>query len=101
MHKATMLRAVDALVEAAGISRSREARASPHTLRNSFAADLFESGVEPEVVGQWLGFAQAVSANRLHRAWKMWNDQEKFDAETRLAETPASSEDPEQTQDRG
>jgi hypothetical protein len=70
-------------------------------LRNSFAADLFESGMEPEVVGQWLGFAQAVSANRLHRAWKMWNDQEKFDAEMRLAETPTSSEDPEQTQDRG
>ncbi|MFM0018270.1 tyrosine-type recombinase/integrase [Paraburkholderia azotifigens] len=100
MHKATMLRAVDALVEAAGISRSREARASPHTLRNSFAADLFESGVEPEVVGQWLGFAQAVSANRLHRAWKTWNEQEKFDAETRLEETSTSSEDPDQTRER-
>jgi len=80
MHKATMLRAVDALIEESGISQSREARASPHTLRNSFAADLFESGVEPDVVGQWLGFAQAVSANRLHRAWKSWSEQEKVGA---------------------
>jgi integrase len=77
MHKATMLRSVDALIEAAGIARSREARASPHTLRNTFAADLFESGVAPELVGQWLGFMQSVSANRLHRAWRNWVDQQE------------------------
>jgi site-specific recombinase XerD len=93
MHKATMLRAVDALVDAAGIGQSREARASPHTLRNSFAADLFESGVEPDVVGQWLGFAQAVSANRLHRAWKTWHEQQQFDDEMRVGEALASPED--------
>jgi site-specific recombinase XerD len=93
MHKATMLRAVDALVESAGIAQSRDARASPHTLRNSFAADLFESGVEPEMVGQWLGFAQSVSANRLYRAWKTWNEQEIFDTEIQLAQS--SGADPE------
>jgi integrase len=75
MHKATMLRSVDALVDTSGISASREARASPQTLRNTFAADLFESGVAPELVGQWLGFVQTISANRLHRAWKTWSDQ--------------------------
>jgi site-specific recombinase XerD len=94
MHKATMLRAVDALIEAAGISQSREARASPHTLRNSFAADLFESGVEPEIVGQWLGFAQAVSANRLHRAWKSWVEQEQFNGDVQLARVLPSAEAP-------
>jgi site-specific recombinase XerC len=99
MHKATMLRAVDALTEAAGISQSREARASPHTLRNSFAADLFESGVEPEAVGQWLGFAQPVSANRLHRAWKTWFEQEQFDAEMALAQAPAASSYPDAARD--
>ncbi|MBP0592337.1 tyrosine-type recombinase/integrase [Paraburkholderia sp. LEh10] len=99
MHKATMLRAVDALVEASGISQSREARASPHTLRNTFAADLFESGVGPEVVGQWLGFAQAVSANRLHRAWKAWNEQEKFDEEKQFAGISAFPATPGATQD--
>ncbi|WP_109476479.1 tyrosine-type recombinase/integrase [Paraburkholderia sp. C35] len=99
MHKATMLRAVDALTEAAGISQSREARASPHTLRNSFAADLFESGVEPEAVGQWLGFAQPVSANRLHRAWRTWFEQEQFDTEMALAQAPVASSYPDGARD--
>ncbi|WP_144139034.1 tyrosine-type recombinase/integrase [Paraburkholderia sp. BCC1884] len=76
MHKATMLRSVDALVDTAGIAASRISRASPQTLRNTFAADLFESGVEAELVGQWLGFVQAVSANRLYRAWQAWMDQQ-------------------------
>lgn len=76
MHKATMLRSVDALIDAAGIAASRASRASPQTLRNTFAADLFESGVEAELVGQWLGFVQAVSANRLYRAWQTWADQQ-------------------------
>jgi site-specific recombinase XerD len=91
MHKATMLRAVDALVESAGIAQSREARASPHTLRNSFAADLFESGMDADVVGQWLGFAQVVSANRLYRAWKTWSEQEKFAEEIQLAKSSESA----------
>jgi site-specific recombinase XerD len=79
MHKATALRAIDALIDAAGIAASREARASPQTLRNTFAADLFESGVEPELVGEWLGFAQPVSAHRLHRAWKTWGSEQIAD----------------------
>lgn len=76
MHKATMLRAVDALVDAAGIAASRTSRASPQTLRNTFAAVLFEDGVEPERVGQWLGFVQPVSAHRLYRGWQTWADQQ-------------------------
>jgi site-specific recombinase XerD len=72
MHKATMLRAIDAVIEAAGIANSRTARASPQTLRNTFAAELFESGTAPERVGQWLGFQQQISAHRLHRAWQNW-----------------------------
>lgn len=82
MHKATMLRAVDSLVDATGIAATRVSRASPQTLRNTFAADLFETGVEAELVGQWLGFVQAVSANRLHRAWRNWMDQQNFAAVT-------------------
>jgi len=76
MHKATMLRAIDAVIEAAGIANSRTARASPQTLRNTFAADLFESGTAPERVGQWLGFQQQISAHRLHRAWQNWTGEE-------------------------
>lgn len=81
MHKATMLRSVDALIEAAGFADSRESRASPQTLRNTFAADLFETGVAPELVGQWLGFMQPISANRLYRAWKTWTEQQEIPAE--------------------
>lgn len=75
MHKATMLRAIDAIVEAADIAASRTARASPQTLRNTYAAELFENDVQPEQVGQWLGFIQPISSNRLHRAWKTWHDE--------------------------
>ncbi|RFU48677.1 site-specific integrase [Paraburkholderia sp. DHOC27] len=80
MHKATMLRSVDALIEAAGLAGTRDSRASPQTLRNTYAADLFETGVEPEQVGQWLGFAQPISASRLQRAWKMWFDAQDIPA---------------------
>ncbi|GAB2896291.1 tyrosine-type recombinase/integrase [Paraburkholderia jirisanensis] len=87
MHKATMLRAIDALIETCGIGASRDARASPQTLRNSFAAELFDAGVEPELVGQWLGFAQSVSASRLHRAWKAWvGEQASTDGESKRSE---------------
>ncbi|WP_179402873.1 tyrosine-type recombinase/integrase [Burkholderia guangdongensis] len=74
MHKATMLRAVDAIIEAADITASRAARASPQTLRNTYAAELFENDVPVERVGKWLGFMQPISSHRLHRAWKNWRD---------------------------
>lgn len=67
-----MLRAIDAIVESAGLTSSRTARTSPQTLRNTYAAELFEHDVPPERVGKWLGFVQPISANRLHRAWKTW-----------------------------
>jgi site-specific recombinase XerD len=76
MHKATVLRAIDALMEAAGVAQTRSERASPQTLRNTFAADLFERGVDTDQVGQWLGFLQPISAGRLHRAWKTWAERE-------------------------
>lgn len=84
MHKATVLRAIDALMEAAGVAETRAERASPQTLRNTFAADLFERGVDTDQVGQWLGFLQPISAGRLHRAWKTWAERE--------ATQPASGE---------
>ncbi|PVX78999.1 tyrosine-type recombinase/integrase [Paraburkholderia unamae] len=76
MHKATVLRAIDALMETAGVAETRAERASPQTLRNTFAADLFERGVDTDQVGQWLGFLQPISAGRLHRAWKIWTERE-------------------------
>lgn len=71
MHKATVLRAIDALVIEAGIAQ-RDERISPQTLRNSFAAGLFERGLDDAQVADQLGFTQSISATRLHAAWKAW-----------------------------
>jgi site-specific recombinase XerD len=76
MHKATVLRAIDAQVEAAGIADSRSRRASPQTMRNSFAAHLFESGESAELVSEWLGFEQLESAIRLQAQWRTWQRSE-------------------------
>lgn len=90
MHKATVLRAVDAIVEAAGVAETRAERASPQTLRNTFAADLFERGVDAGQVGQWLGFMQPISTGRLHRSWRSWADRE---AVTSPSDTPPALPD--------
>ena len=82
MHKATVLRAIDALMEAAGVAQTRAERASPQTLRNTYAADLFERGFDIDRVGQWLGFLQPISAGRLHRAWKTWAEREALQPAT-------------------
>lgn len=92
MHKATMLRAIDAVIDAAGIADSRMARASPQTLRNTFAADLFESGTAPERVGQWLGFQQQISAHRLHRAWENWIGEEMRERDLAQAQISGGAE---------
>ena len=85
MHKATALRAIDALVDAAGIAAQRAERASPQTLRNSFAATLFEDGATPDLVAEWLGFAQPVSARRLRDAWQAWRGANPAQADTAAA----------------
>lgn len=92
MHKATILRAVDALLEAAGLAENRTERASPQTLRNTFAAALFEQGESPDRVGQWLGFLQPISAGRLHRAWQIWTEREEMATDKALADADSSAE---------
>ena len=79
MHKATVLRAIDAQVEAAGITASRVRRASPQTLRNTFAAQMFEAGESPELVAEWLGLEQIESAIRLQTQWRAWQRNENED----------------------
>ncbi|MGI4861854.1 MAG: tyrosine-type recombinase/integrase [Janthinobacterium lividum] len=72
MHKATVLRAIDELVERAGLLGVRTARISPQTLRNAYAATLFEAGESDELLAERLGFAQLVSSKRLRTAWLDW-----------------------------
>jgi site-specific recombinase XerD len=96
MHKATMLRAIDAVVAASGMAASRVARASPQTLRNTYAADLFDGGTDPERVGQWLGFQQMISVHRLHRAWQEWMGEQIRERDlARAQETADVAIDPE------
>jgi integrase len=89
MHKATVLRAIDAIVEASGVAGRRAERASPQTLRNTYAADLFERGVSADQVGQWLGFLQPISAGRLHRSWRLWAEREQAGLQPDTEANPA------------
>jgi len=47
-------------------------------MRNSFAAALFEMGQSTELVAEWMGFGQVLSAQRLHGAWEMWKERRRF-----------------------
>lgn len=72
MHKATVLRAIDTLVEQAGLLEERTSRISPQTLRNAYAATLFEADADDALLSERLGFAQSISARRLRSAWQEW-----------------------------
>ena len=72
MHSVTALRAADVIVDASGVSEDRLERASPQTMRNSFAAGMFEAGESPKSVGESLGFAVVLTAERLKASWQSW-----------------------------
>jgi len=74
MHKATVLRATSEQIRLAGISAARSERASPQTLRNSYAAALFQADIAMEQVAEAMGFRQIISAQRLKGAWDSWNE---------------------------
>jgi len=72
MHKATVLRATTEQIKLAGISQDRDERASPQTLRNTYAANLFETDASIESIAETMGFKQIISAQRLKGAWETW-----------------------------
>jgi integrase len=72
MHKATALRAIDALVEASGLRALHHGRISPQTLRNAYAAALFAAGQTDEQVAANLGMIKVLSARRLRAAWDLY-----------------------------
>ncbi|MCY0385875.1 tyrosine-type recombinase/integrase [Robbsia sp. Bb-Pol-6] len=90
MHKATVLRAIDELVARAGLLGVRTARISPQTLRNAYAATLFEAGEPDELLAERLGFAQLVSSRRLRTAWLDWQRATARNAAIRLAVAQAN-----------
>ena len=76
IHPSTIVRITESVIEESGVKalRGDEHRASPQTLRNSYAAELFEQGESPALVADRMGFAQIVSAERLFASWQMWRN---------------------------
>ncbi|WP_425953228.1 tyrosine-type recombinase/integrase [Ralstonia pseudosolanacearum] len=72
MHPVTALRVTRAIITAAGLMDDREERISPQTLRNSYIAELFESGESPLAVHFLMGFADVITAERLKVSWESW-----------------------------
>jgi integrase len=79
INPSTVNRITEAVIVESGVKaiRDPEHRASPQTLRNTFAAELFERGETPALVAEWMGFAQPVSAERLYESWKLWRQTTK------------------------
>jgi integrase/recombinase XerC len=74
LHPVTPLRNTALIVCASGLSDSRAERSSPQTLRNSFMAELFESGHTTREVASALGFETILTAERMKHAWQQWKD---------------------------
>lgn len=66
MHPSTIFRAVRSVLAEAGIFGPR---ACGQTLRNTYAAMLFELAFSDQEVAEAMGFAETASATRLRKAW--------------------------------
>jgi integrase len=69
MDKATLYRIVKRLIDAAGVTLP--AREAPQTLRNTFAALLFDAGESDGLVAEYLGLQDTASAGRLRAHYKI------------------------------
>ena len=72
MHAASIYRRVEAWLAALPALTHRSERLSPQTLRNGYAAALFDAGAAPAEVGYALGLRDQTSAWRLRAAYADW-----------------------------
>lgn len=72
LHPATVFRRILHVLDDAGLRQGRAARASPQTLRNSYAAELFDAGHTNALVTEYLGLHAVLSARRLRAAYEDW-----------------------------
>jgi site-specific recombinase XerD len=72
MHAASVYRRVEAWLAALPALVHRSERLSPQTLRNGYAAALFDAGAAPAEVGYALGLRDQTSAWRLRGAYTEW-----------------------------
>lgn len=89
MHAITLVRICEAVTDGCGITGhdddnvpkvERETRASPQTMRNSFAATLFEAGESTRTVCDSLGFATLITGERMKESWKAWRSAQRMPA---------------------
>ncbi|CAJ0700976.1 Tyrosine recombinase XerC [Ralstonia mannitolilytica] len=72
MHAASVYRRVEAWLAALPALVHRSERLSPQTLRNGYAAALFDAGATPAEVGYALGLRDQTSPWRLRAAYADW-----------------------------
>ncbi|AXV79498.1 MULTISPECIES: tyrosine-type recombinase/integrase [Ralstonia solanacearum species complex] len=72
MHAASVYRRVEAWLAELPALAHRNERLSPQTLRNGYAAALFDAGAAPAEVGHALGLRDPASAWRLRAAYTDW-----------------------------
>jgi integrase/recombinase XerC len=107
MHPVTALRVTDAVVTDCGLTLAKDAsrvgleagdvknfvtRASPQTLRNSYAAGRFEEEQDAQSVANELGVL-LVTAQRLHASWLEWRRTTTEDREGWFAEEVSRAAD--------
>lgn len=74
MHPASIFRRINAFLAAVDLGNpatDSTARRCAQTLRNTYAAALFEEGAPDELVTEYLGLQTVLSAQRLRTAWKL------------------------------
>lgn len=76
MHRASVFRRTQETLKGLGIIAQAgeiEGRLCAQTLRNSFAAELFDAGHDDGLVAEYLGMVQMVSVHRLRTAYDAQN----------------------------
>lgn len=85
MHAASFFRRTQAILEQIELFSQRHERASPQTLRNTFAALHYDQGVDDRTVAEWLGLIEPASARRFYLAYRDWQQRHL------IAEEPATT----------
>ena len=85
MHAASFFRRTQAILEQIKLFSQRHERASPQTLRNTFAALHYDQGVDDRTVAEWLGLIEPASARRFYLAYRDWQQRHL------IAEEPATT----------
>lgn len=94
MHRSSMFRRVRHLLDVAGVRSETDDRACCQTLRNSFAATLFDRDIDSGTIAEYLGYAEPLTVERLRFAYDVWSlSQVEDDEEASLEELFPEADD--------